>query len=306
MNNMPYPIVKILSFIACCFLLSSLSAQIDKTQLLKDLEILSSDEYAGRATGENEKARTYLVNQLKEITPAYSTLIDTFGFLDFMKKQHTGHNVVAKITGTKFPKHYIVLSAHYDHLGIRDGNIYNGADDNASGTAALLALVAHFKKNPPKHSILFAFFDAEELGLKGADRFVEDPPVERDQILLNINMDMISRNHDNTINICGLYDFPKLNQVLKKVIKQHELTITTMHEGPEYTGSDNWTMSSDHGMFLKRGIPYLYFGVEDHPGYHQPTDDFAFINPDFFYAVTTLVGLTATRFDQTWKKRRKV
>ena len=78
---------------------------------------------------------------------------------------------MGKITGTKYPDSYLVLSAHYDHLGIRRGNIYNGADDNASGTVALLALAQYFRENPPKHSIIFAFFDAEELGLKGADRF---------------------------------------------------------------------------------------------------------------------------------------
>lgn len=294
-----------LSFCLFYALLPGLSAQIDATKLAEDLRILSSDEYAGRATGENEKARTYLIAQLKEVTPAYAALVDTFGFLDRLKKQHKGYNIVAQITGTKFPDQYIVLSAHYDHLGIRKEKIYNGADDNASGTTALLALYRHFKQNPPRHSVIFAFFDAEELGLKGADRFVEDPPVPREQLLLNINMDMVGRNNDNTINICGIYDFPQLARPLKKVIKKSELIISQKHEGPDYTGSDNWTMSSDHGMFLARKIPYLYFGVEDHPGYHQPSDDFEFINLDFFYAVTNLVRITTERFDRKLKGKRK-
>ena len=283
-----------------------LDAQINKNQLLKDLEILASDDFAGRATGANEKARKFILDKIETASPAYTTLVDTFGFLDYLKKKHTGYNIVAKVAGTKFPDHYIVVSAHYDHLGIREDKIYNGADDNASGTAALLALLDHFKNNPPRHSVIFAFFDAEELGLKGADRFVEDPPIDRNQILLNINMDMVSRNNNNTINICGTYDFPKLAKPLKKIIKLSSLNITKMHEGPEYTGSDNWTKSSDHGMFLARKIPFIYFGVEDHPGYHAPSDDFEFVNQDFFFSVTNLILETTTRFDKKWKRKRKV
>lgn len=300
---MSYRLFTVLLFFLSYVMSPSLLAQIDKARLAEDLRILSSDEYAGRATGENEKARSYLIEQLKGAQPAYASLVDTFGFLDRLKKQHKGHNIVCEIKGTKFPDQYIVLSAHYDHLGIRKEKIYNGADDNASGTTALLSLYHHFKKNPPRHSILFAFFDAEELGLKGADRLVEDPPVPREQLLLNINMDMVGRNNNNTINICGVFDFPELARPLKKVIKKSPLIITQKHEGPDYKGSDNWTMSSDHGMFLARKIPYLYFGVEDHPGYHQPSDDFEFINLDFFHAVTNLVRVTTERFDRKLKRK---
>jgi Zn-dependent M28 family amino/carboxypeptidase len=281
-----------------------LTGQINELQLFKDLEILSSDEYGGRPSGDNEKARTYIIEQLKDIAPAYSEKVDTFGFQDYLKKVRTGYNVVGKVVGTQYPDHYIVLSAHYDHLGIRKDSIYNGADDNASGTAALLALARYFKENPPRHSFIFAFFDAEELGLKGADRFVEDPPFNRDQILMNINMDMVGRNDENTINICGTYDFPKLNRPIKRIIKKSPLNITKKHEGPGFEGADNWTMSSDHGKFLARGIPYLYFGVEDHPGYHRPSDDFEFINLEFFQEVTNLIKDTAMRFDRKLKVNR--
>ena len=303
---MPNHFLQPLLFIVFLSIPYFLLAQIDETQLFKDLEILSSDEYGGRPSGDNEKARTYLLEQLNDMAPAYAEKIDTFGFQDFLKKVRTGYNVVTRVEGTKYPDQYIVLSAHYDHLGIRRDNIYNGADDNASGTAALLALARYFQENPPRHSLIFAFFDAEELGLKGADRFVEDPPINRDQILMNINMDMVGRNNENTINICGTYDFPALNRPLKKLIKKSTLNITKKHEGPGFEGSDNWTMSSDHGKFLARGIPYLYFGVEDHPGYHKPTDDFEFINLEFFKTVTNLVKDTTERFDKKLKGRRMV
>jgi Zn-dependent M28 family amino/carboxypeptidase len=280
------------------FCVSSLSAQIDPTQLSEDLRVLASDEYGGRRTGENEKARNYLIEQLEGIAPAYTSMVDTFGFLNRLRQRYTGHNVVGLVRGTKYPDQYLVLSAHYDHLGTRDGEIYNGADDNASGTAALLALARHYRQNAPRHSLIFAFFDAEEMGLKGADHFVEDPPVHREKILMNINLDMVSRNDENTINICGVYDFPELARPLKKVIRKSSVRITQKHEGPDYQGSDNWTMSSDHGKFLQQGIPYLYFGVEDHTQYHQPEDDFALVDQDFYYRVTELIRTTVDRFDR--------
>lgn len=281
----------------------SLTAQLDRNRLAKDLEILASDEYAGRPTGDNEKARNYLLEQLKDLAPAYAEKVDTFRFMDRLKKIHTGYNVIIQVEGTRFPEKYLVLSAHYDHLGEREGEIYNGADDNASGTTALLELVRYFKDNPARHSIIFAFFDAEERGLQGADRFTEDPPVALDQMLLNINLDMVGRNNDNTINICGTYQFPELSKPLKKVIQKSDLIITKKHEGPDYKGADNWTGASDHARFAQKDIPYLYFGVEDHPGYHAPSDDFEFINLDFFYQVTELVRQTTERFD---KKARKI
>lgn len=287
------------------FLLLDLKAQIDKSQLLEDLKILSSDAYAGRLLGENEKARNYLLDRVAEYDAIYAEKVDTFRFMDRLKKIHTGHNVIVQVKGTRYPDKYLVLSAHYDHVGIQGGEIYNGADDNASGTAALLALLPYFQSNPIRHSIIFAFFDAEERGLKGADRFTEDPPVPLEQILMNINLDMIGRNDENTINICGTYQFPELTKPLEKVIRKTDLIVTKKHEGPAYKGGDNWTRSSDHAPFADKDIPYLYFGVEDHPGYHQPSDDFEFINQDFFVQVVDLVQKTTERFDRKLKKKAR-
>lgn len=297
-----------LSFLTLILLLTSLSlsAQLNQTRLAKDLKILASDEYGGRPTGDNEKARNYLLAQLEDVAPIYAEKVDTFRFMDRLKKIHTGYNVVVQVEGTRYPDQYLVLSAHYDHLGVREGEVYNGADDNASGTTALLELVRYFKENPTRHSIIFAFFDAEERGLRGADRFTEDPPVPLAQIKMNINMDMVGRNNDNTINICGTYQFPVLTKPLKKVIRKSDLIITKKHEGPGYKGADNWTGSSDHARFAKKNIPYLYFGVEDHPGYHAPTDDFEFINLDFHYQVTELVRQTTERLDRKVQKMGKL
>ena len=97
------------------------------------------------------------------------TYLQPFSFYKrFTKKVYDCNNIIGKITGTKHPEKYIVLTAHYDHVGEKNDKIYNGADDNASGISGILAAAAFYKKNPPKHSIIIIAFDAEELGLEGA------------------------------------------------------------------------------------------------------------------------------------------
>src|SRR5690606_18370697 len=100
-------------------------------------------------------------------------------------------NVLGWIKGTENPDSFIVISAHYDHEGVKKGIIYNGADDNASGVSALFSFAEYFKSNPPKHSVILAAFDAEELGLRGSKYFVENPIVPLEKIRLNINLDMV-------------------------------------------------------------------------------------------------------------------
>ena len=117
----------------------------------------------------------------------------------------------------------IVVSAHYDHVGVRNGEIYPGADDNASGTAALLAIAGLCKKAPWQHDVVFAAFDAEEQGLQGARAFVAAPPIPKERIALNINMDMVSRSATREIYIAGTGYHPPLRQVLEAVAKRSEV-----------------------------------------------------------------------------------
>ena len=192
----------------CCFFIAQTEAQIDSTRLLNNLAELSSDKYEGRNTGErgNALARTYLIDQFEKIglPPIDSSYVHDFVFWNrIYKKKFEGKNLLGYIEGTKYPNQYIVVSAHYDHIGIKKGKIYNGADDNASGTCALIEIADYFIQNPPQYSIVIASFDAEELGLQGARCFVDEPPVLKDSILLNINMDMISRNENNELYVCG-------------------------------------------------------------------------------------------------------
>ena len=193
-------------------------------------------------------------------------------------KTYNAVNALGVIKGSEYPDKFIVVSAHYDHLGIRNGKIYNGADDDASGVAALFSIAENLKENPPKYSVIFAAFDAEEIGLQGAKYFVKT--IEKENVLVNLNMDMISRSSKNELYVVG----GRYNEELKSIInKFNNPTKTKLLQGHDGTdGKQNWTMSSDHGPFHKLRIPFLYFGNEDHKAYHQPTDDFEDITPKFY------------------------
>ncbi|MFV0387176.1 MAG: M28 family peptidase [Pyrinomonadaceae bacterium] len=275
---------------------SAKSDIIDTKRLLKDVKFLSSDELKGRETGtkENEIARKYVVKRFKEsgIEPFESGYIQKFSFRNRQGKEFKGANVVGVIKGKSEPQKFIVISAHFDHIGVRNGEIYNGADDNASGTAALFAIAEYFSKHQPNKSLVFAAFDAEEKGLQGARYFVENPSVKLGEILLNINMDMISRNVNGELYAAGTFPYPQLKPYLETVQQNAKVKLLLGHDNPNL-GRDDWTFQSDHGAFHRKQIPFIYFGVEDHKDYHKPTDDFENIQPEFYVkAVETILSAT--------------
>jgi Zn-dependent M28 family amino/carboxypeptidase len=200
-----------------------------------------------------------------------------------------GVNLLGMVVGTERPEDFLVITAHYDHLGIRDGEVFNGADDNASGTSALLALASHFASARPRHSVLFAALDAEEMGLRGSREFIADPPVPLGAILLNVNMDMVSRSQAGELYVAGTFHYPFLAPLVSRIQSEAKVTLLVGHDTPNLPSGDDWTFASDHGPFHQAGIPFVYFGVEDHPGYHAPTDDIGEITPEFFVEATQTV-----------------
>jgi Zn-dependent M28 family amino/carboxypeptidase len=206
----------------------------------------------------------------------------------------TGENLVGLVPGRDPEAEVIVLTAHYDHLGVQDGRIYNGADDNASGTAAALELARQLLADPPEHPVLVALLDAEEYGGWGARAFVDDPPVPRERIALNVNLDMVSRT-DGLLWAAGAYHTPALHPVLEEVVGRAPLTLRQGHDRPGAPEGDDWTSQSDHQAFHDAGIPFVYFGVEDHEDYHRSTDDFDRVNPGEYVASvqTILMALRA-------------
>jgi Zn-dependent M28 family amino/carboxypeptidase len=275
------------------------STIVDAKRLLKDVETLAADEMQGRApdTPQSAKARKYIVGRFKEsgLKQIGDSYFQTFKF--GKNAQKNGTNVIGYVKGKKTPEKYIVVTAHYDHVGVQKGEIYNGADDNASGTAAMFELGKYFSNKQPANSIIFAAVDAEESGLQGSKKFVADPPVKKESIVLNVNLDMISHNDKNELYAVGAFHYPYLKTYLEKVKSKAPVKLLFGHDTPDLTGSDNWTNSSDHAPFHAGKIPFIYFGVEDHKDYHKPTDDFANINPDFYVRAVETVLAVIKEFD---------
>ena len=181
----------------------------------------------------------------------------------------------------------LVVSAHYDHLGIRDGQTYHGADDNASGVAMLLAVAERCVAAPFDHTLVLAALDAEEQGLQGGKAFVASPPIARERIALNVNFDMVSRSDKREIYVAGPGRWPALLPLLKAPAARAPITVKFGHDTGG--GQDDWTMQSDHGAFHAAGIPFVYLGVEDHADYHKPTDTADKIDPRFLGGVAAFV-----------------
>jgi hypothetical protein len=296
---------------------ASTRARINGAQVLADVKTLASPAMAGRAVGTpgGKAAREYVLARFRQLRlePAFGRSYEQpFRFVPFRGvkfwrakfwQDHPpidGANVAAIVRGTVDPQHLLVVSAHFDHLGVRDGKLYPGADDNASGTAAMLAAASWFAANPPKHSILFVGFDGEERGLKGAQAFVDKPPVPLEQMLVDVNFDMISRNPDNEIFVTGLYANPQLAPTLHALRVRAKPIILFGHDHPRpfWQMMDDWTDQSDQGAFAAKGIPFLYLGVADHEDYHQPTDTFEHIDPPFYLSVVESVLDIVTALDR--------
>jgi len=270
-------------------------ARIDVDRALADLAFLSADSLEGRKAGTrgNAIARDFLIREFRAagLEPVTEGFTASFPIGDGV----TGVNVIGVRRGTDRPDRFMVVTAHYDHLGVVDGQIYNGADDNASGTAGILALARYFQQHPPSNSILFVAFDAEEGGLRGARAFVNEPAMALDDIVININLDMVSRSAADELYIAGTYHYPYLAPLVSRVAESARVELLTGHDRPDLTSGDDWTRASDHGAFHDAGVPFLYFGVEDHPDYHRPTDDFENIDPDFYgRALETILDVILT------------
>jgi Zn-dependent M28 family amino/carboxypeptidase len=278
------------------------SKLFDAGKLIEDVRVLSADDMEGRSLDRPSitKAREYIKKRFIEVG-----LQPTEQVFDVrVRGQETpakGINYVATIKGKKNADRYIVITAHYDHLGIRTGETFNGADDNASGTAALFAIASYFKKHQPDHSLIFVAVDAEEKGLVGARHFVANPPVAKDSVVLNVNMDMIGRNDRGEPYAAGAFSYPHLKPVLEKVQAKAAVKLLLGHDDPKL-GMGDWTNQSDHAAFHAAKIPFIYFGVEDHKDYHRSTDDFAGIQPEFYVKAVETILNAIKAFDSALTK----
>jgi Zn-dependent M28 family amino/carboxypeptidase len=279
------------------------SGPISADALMSHVSVLAADSMRGRLSGSAEAAETraYIARQfgqagLQRVGVSFEHPTETTSPRDSSVRRAT--NIVGLVRGRANTNQYIVVTAHYDHLGVRNGEIYNGADDNASGTGALIEMARWFAANRPQTSILFVALDFEEGGLNGARGFVARPPVPLSSIALNVNMDMVGRNAKNELFASGTSHYPFLRPYLDSVASRSSITLRFGHDDPNGPRTDDWTTQSDHYAFHAAGIPFIYFGVEDHPDYHRPTDDVERLMPSFYAgAVNTILDAIRT-FDR--------
>ena len=210
----------------------------------------------------------------------------------------TMRNVLGMIPG-KNTKEYVIVGAHFDHLGIDpvlDGDqIYNGADDNASGVSAVLQIARAFLASgqQPERNVIVAFWDGEEKGLLGSKYFVQTCPF-LSQIKGYLNFDMIGRNNKPQQPKPGVYFYtaahPGFGDWLKEDIRKYGLQLE-----PDYRAWENPIGGSDNGSFAKVGIPIIWYHTDGHPDYHQPSDHADRLNWD------KVVEITKASFLNMWK-----
>ena len=273
--------------------------KLDSVQLVRDLFVLAADSMEGRRIGTpgGVRARTYLTARLSQIGigPLAESLASPFKSVGRSGTETQGINLVGVVRGTREPDRFIVLSAHYDHVGVRNNAIYPGADDNASGTSAVLAIATWLKANPPAHSVVIALFDGEESGLLGARAFVATPPIALDKIIANVNLDMVGRNEKGELWASGGTPNPALRKLIAATAAVAAVKLKPGHDSGG--GHEDWTGQSDQGAFNAKKIPWVYFGVEDHPDYHKPTDFPNRIEQSFFYRSATTIAEFIRRLD---------
>ncbi len=285
----------------------SIVPAISKEALLRSFVVLAADSMEGRRVGTpgSARARAFIIGELTRA--GVQPLVPAFNYPFSARSQFSAHapvpygdgmpversriavdqkpwidgvNILGIVRGTQRPGRYIFVSAHYDHLGVAGGQIYNGADDNASGSAGILAIAEWVARNPQKNSIVFAWFDAEEEGLLGSTAFVGKLPMKRDSIIADVNLDMVSRNALGEIYLAGAHHWPILQPLVNAL---DSLGLATIRQGHDSPGPDDWTKRTDSGAFDHASIPYIHFGVEEHPDYHRPGDKVFHVQPDFYY-----------------------
>jgi hypothetical protein len=259
---------------------NELSVDIGAQELRAHVYRLSSPEFLGRRGAGAARTRRHLVAAFErlKLQPAfdksYSQLIPWLLAADEQRDtSFVGQNVGALLPGTdpKLKDEWVLLSAHYDHLGIRKGKLYPGADDTASGVAMLLEVAERFAllKEKPRRTILFVAFDQEEAGLLGSTHFAAHPPLPLPKLKASLTADMLGRSMlgvmDEYVFVLGSESSPRLRQLIEEVKPPKGLSIGRM--GADLIGS-----RSDYAPFRDRHTPFLFFSTGTHADYHKPTD----------------------------------
>ena len=215
------------------------------------------------------------------------------------REQITGYNVVGMVRGATHPGSYVAYGAHLDHVGIGEvvngDSIYNGADDDGSGSMAVLALARAYAQGPRAgRSVLFVWHAGEEKGLLGSEWFTAHPTVPLDSIAAQLNADMIGRNHADSLYIVGPAAAPKgQSRLLGDVVDSVNSTATRPfifnREWDSPIHPEQIYFRSDHYMYARKGVPIVFFTTGLHADYHKPSDDVAKIDFEKMVRVAELM-----------------
>jgi hypothetical protein len=291
------------------------AATITEKDLATHLYIYASDEFEGRETGEpgQKKAIAYLKKFYVEQEIASPLGGDDYFQevpAEFLNKRNrrtpikASENVVAFIKGSEKPDEIIVISAHLDHEGIKNGKIYNGADDDGSGTVALLEIAEAFQKAlkdgiRPKRSVLFLHVTGEEKGLLGSSYYVQNPIFPIANTVVNLNIDMVGRiddRHKDNPNFVYLIGADKLSSELHELSEAMNTKYTKIDLDYTYNDENDpnrFYYRSDHYNFAKYNVPIIFYFNGTHEDYHKDTDTPDKINYDLLEKRTRLVFHTA-------------
>jgi hypothetical protein len=260
---------------------NELSEEIHTHELKAHVYRLASPDFLGRRGPGAARAAKYVAAALErlKLKPLFEDgsnfqAIPSVGVdKETGKEGFIGHNVGAFIPGSdpKLKDEWIVLGAHFDHLGKKNDVLYPGADDNASGVAMLMEVAEAFalSKEKPKRSIAFVAFDLEENGLIGSTQFVNHPPMPIRQVKTFLVADMLGRSMGNVMDeylfVLGSETSPRLRKVVEEMKPEKGLAVGRL-------GADVIGTRSDYGPFRDRKVPFLFFSTGQHPDYHKPTD----------------------------------
>ncbi len=282
-------------------------------ELTYHLYKLSSDTFEGRKTGESgqklaaEYLKSYYISEHIESPLSKSNYYQTIPKSFLPKNTKASENVIAFIKGSEKPDEVVIISAHYDHLGFtNEGKINNGADDNASGTSALMEIAQAFELakddgHSPKRSILFLHLTAEEIGTYGSNYYTKYPVFKLDSTISDLNIDMIGRvdkahiNNKNYIYLIGSDRLSKELHYLSEKVNDAFVKINLDYKYDAENEDNHYFERSDQYNFAIQGIPVIFYFNGVHEDYHQPTDTAEKIDYNLLAKRTKLI------FATTWQ-----
>lgn len=296
-------------------LITKYANTITENDVKKHVFTLASDEFEGRRTGEKgqKMAADYLISEYKSfgltgnhLTNEYFQVVPIEALKTKSKYPplNPSENIIGFIEGTEKPNEIVVISSHYDHEGVKDELIYNGADDNASGTTAVLEIAQAFAKakkegNGPKRSMLFINFTGEEKGLLGSKYFSENSIYPLENIVAGLNIDMIGRigkerpGDKNYVYVIGA---DRLSTELHEINEKANEKYVNLDLDYTYNAEDDknrFYYRSDHYNLAKHNIPIIFYFNGVHEDYHKPTDTADKINLKLLTKRTRLIFYTA-------------